>query len=56
MICIPHQILFEYQIRKNEMRGTCSPHGKREGAYGSLVGKPEKMNQLEDIEADGMIL
>ena len=31
MICISHQILFGYQIKKNEMDGKCSTHGKEAG-------------------------
>jgi hypothetical protein len=45
LICTAHQILFGYQIEKNETGGTCSK-GERRGAYRVLVGRPEGKRTL----------
>jgi len=56
MICIPHQILFGYQIKKNEMGGTCSLHEGRERCIRCFGREASEEDHLGYREVDGMIL
>ena len=55
MICTPHQILFAYQIEKNEMGGSSSAHGREEytGVWRENLGKRD---YLEDPSVNGRII
>ena len=50
-----HEILFDDQIKKNEMGGTCSTSGGR-GTNISLVGKPEGKRQLARLGVNWVML
>jgi len=49
MICIPHQILFGDQIKKNKKGEECSMHGERNVAYLDLAGNPRARYHVEGI-------
>jgi hypothetical protein len=56
MNCIITKYYSSYQIKEDQMGGTCGNMGDEREAHFVVVGKPEEMAHLCRLGADGRII